>query len=553
MPSALEVVDLEKIITSGSLTRLSLTRGIQMLIDAVRPVYGPVGRSVFVGRLYGDPLLIRSGAQLTEQIGSKAAAEDVGIRLMREMALSVVDETGDGSSTALIIAWSLISDALRNIEAGADPVAMRRGILKAVTTATSFLREISIDVRGRQDIENIATLSIGDSELGKLVADALESVNFRGTVSVKVSSTGVSSVEREPGMTYDRGYCSPYMSTDMTYMETVFESALIFLYDGKIERIDSILPLLNEVSLSGEKLLIIAEDVSSEVLTSMLSNIAQKTISLCVSKAPGFALSRRSFLEDIAVFTGAVVFGTEMHPDPTRATVSDCGRARQIKVTRNSTHILGGYGEPDALRHYICGLQAQLETAANARVHDELTERIAQLTDGTAKIRIGAATDTEQKYLIESTTSALKSAVCAAAHGILPGGGIAYIRAAGRVTSISATMSGDELTGANILASALYAPTLTMLANAGLPSSEITSTVAAEKRFFGFDIAQQRYCDMLESGIIDTTDACVCALEKAAHAAAQFITIEGMVLERPSPPPVESVPDNIHVSPSDLI
>ena len=544
---------MDKILSLGEAARGGLVRGALGLAEAVARAYGPGGRAVVIGRRYGLPEVTRSGSAAAKAVEFADGAEEAGAAIMRAMAAEVAEGAGGGATAAIVLAASLLSGGMRLIEAGADAAALRRGVLLASREAAGALRAMSRPASGREDIERAAAIAAGDASLGRLAASALESVNFRGAVSVRASGTGESFVQHEEGMSFDRGWFSPYMSTDFTSMEADFTDAAVFLSAKKLERVDELLPLLDEAARAGVSLLVIAEELSQDVLTSMLSNISRKTIRLCAAKAPGYALGRRPLLEDIAAFTGGTVFGTELEPELRRASLDKCGRASRVRVTRDNTFIYGGAGDGAALERYVHALRVQLDGAKNLRERDELTERIARLTDGTAVIRVGAASEAGRAEATERVTAALAAAVSATRGGLLPGGGVAYLRASKRIESFAAGLDGDGRLGVQLLASSLAEPAARIAANAGFAPGPAVERARASLGAIGFDAAAGRFRDMFRAGIVDPAEALVLALEKAAGAAAQILTAGAAVLDRPQPRAEEPVPDNIHVTPSDLM
>lgn len=519
-------------ITTGGTLRSDMLRGIDKAADAAAAVYGPCGRSVMLSRPAGRPAAAVKGSEIVKEIEPEDVNEAAGVRLLGNMAESMTEQYGDGSTVAILLARSIFRSGVKNIAAGACPVAMRRGASLAARAAVQELRSRSVPAEGKKDIAAAASAAAGSAELGRLAAEALEAVNFRGSVSVRASGTELSYVEHEDGLSFDRGYNSPYMSTDTSKMEAVLENALVFLCSRKIETIDEILPLLNEVSLSGEQLLIVAEDLSERVLTSLLSNLAQKTIKVCAAKAPGYGLAIRDYLEDIAAFTGTVVFGTEAAPELGRAAASDCGRAGYVRVTRDSTLIVGGAGDAGDVAEYVKRLRALLAQAPNELQREKLEQRIASLTDGTAILRIGAVSEVERKSLTEKAAAALSAAKAGFRGGLLPGGGRAYADIAPAVRRACEGLSGDELTGAMAVIGALSEPLRQLAGNAGVEPAEVLSGSAE---------------------VADAAEVLIAALEKASALAAQLFTAEAAVLadERPRAP--EPVPDNIRTSPGDFM
>lgn len=547
-----EDAEVKRKISGEKGTREALLRGVEIVADAVAPAYGPGGRGVILAGFGGMPQISMSGSAVAESIELRNVNENAGAQLLRRIGAETVKAAGDGATTAMLLARSILAGGMKNIAAGANPVFLREGLNSAAAVAREELDRAAVKCSGREGAARLAVVASGSEEIGELVADALESVSFRGTISIRPSDTNKCYFQHNDGLAFDRGYNSPFMSTDMVKMEAEFENSLIFLCNRKINKIEEILPLLDSVSRAKESLLIIAEDLSEPVLTSLLSNISQGTIKVCAAKAPGFGLYRREYLEDIAALTGAVVFGTEINSRSELANISSCGRAHKVRVSRDATFISGGAGDKASLKQYVERLEFQRNTSKNELETEKLSRRIANLTDGTAVIRIGARTEQERKLLTEMAESGLKAALAGLKGGLLPGGGTAYIRALPAIKEAVSRMDGDRRTGAQLLEQALRTPLYQLARNSGFDPDSVLNTVTHGTGAFGFDASEGRFKDMLTAGIVDASSVLITALDKAASGAGQMLSAGGMVLIDAVRTP-QSVPDNIHTQPSDFI
>lgn len=525
--------------------------GFSSAADLVRSVYGHSGRNVMSTQVTGRPhaaVKVIDAVRFLEDIDP---AINVGYQFARALCEDVDDIAGDGSATAVLICSELLTEGRKLIAAGASPVQLKSGILKAASVAAAQILSGKASVDSRNVVLNIASTAGHSKEIGILVRDALEAVNWTGKISVRASETSKSYIQHADGMSFDRGYCSPYMSTDKVSMETRFSDAVIFVCESKIERINDILPLLNEASISGQPLLIIAKDFSQKVLESMLSNIAQQTIRLCAVKAPGFALGIRDYLEDIAAYTGTVVFGTEVAPELELASVKSCGRAGKVRVTRDKTTISQGKGP--SLDTYISGLKTLLINAPNELARERLESRIAELCGNSATLRVGADTEAERELMTSLAKTAVRTAQSAIRSGVVPGGGSAFIHVIPAVGDLCDTLCGDERSGAALLQKALSAPARQLSENAGYNGSATVSKLLEAENSVVFDTVSNTYCQYNEVGIADSAHVLTTALTKASSMASELLTIEAMVLPDEPPKPKETVPDSLFVEPGDLI
>lgn len=542
---------MKKRIYLGDNARNSIYPGFSMVADLARCVYGPNGRTVLSTQVTGQPHAAVRALDAAKNIDDADPGINAGVQFARALCEEVNDTAGDGTAASIIICSELLAGGLRQIASGASPVLLKSGILKAASVAVDYILSHKTAVRSREDVLNVASTAAKDRYTGALVCDALESVGWNGSISVRASETSECRIQHTDGLSFDRGYCSPYMSTDKVSMEAVFDDAYIFVCESKIDRIDDILPLLNEASIAEKALLIIAQDYNKKVLESMLSNIAQQTIKLCAVKAPGYALGRRDYLEDIAAYTGTVVFGTEIAPDLHQASLEKCGRAKRIRVTRDSTSIDSNNGE--SLDAHISGLRSQLADAPNMLEREKLENRIASLTGGRAIIRIGSNSGTEQEILTAMANTAVRSAQSAIRVGFVPGGGAAFVYAIPAVEQLSTSLSGDEKTGAGLVAQALTAPARQLAANAGANGAAVAYKLLKSNSFTVFDPISNSFGSCLESGIKDAAYTLTNALSKATSMAAELLTVEAAVIPDIPPAKREPVPDSLNVEPSDLL
>ena len=527
-----------KQIIYGEEARKALERGVNQLADTVKITLGPKGRNVVLGKKFGSPLITNDGVTIAKEIELEDAFENMGAQLIREVSTKTNDVAGDGTTTATLLAQSMIREGLKNLAAGANPMVMRRGIQKATDAAVAEIRNISKPVSGSQDIARVGTVSSGDEHIGNLIAEAMEKVSQSGVITVEESKTAETYSEVVEGMQFDRGYITPYMATDNEKMEAVLDDAYILITDKKISNIQEILPLLEQIVQAGKKLLIIAEDVEGEALATIILNKLRGTFTCVCVKAPGFGDRRKEMLQDIAILTGGTVVSSDLGYELKDATMQLLGTARQVKVTKENTTIVGGNGDKNAISDRVAQIRNQITTATSDFDREKLQERLAKLAGGVAVIKVGAATEVEmkdKKLRIEDALNATKAAV---EEGIVAGGGTATINAIPAVDKVVAALEGDERTGAKIVRKALEAPLRQIAANAGLEGSVIIDNILkANKPNYGFDAQKEEYVDdMIEAGIVDPTKVTRSALENAASVASMVLTTESLVADLPEPP-----------------
>ena len=522
-----------KNILYGIEARNALLRGVDQLADTVKITLGPKGRNVVLDKKFGTPLITNDGVTIAKEIELEDAAENMGAQLVREVASKTNDAAGDGTTTATLLAQALIHEGMKNVAAGSNPMVLRKGIQKAVDVATTALLANSKKVNGTADIARVGTISAGDEFIGQLIADAMEKVSADGVITVEESKSAETYCEVVEGMQFDRGYLSPYMVTDTDKMEAVLDDALLLITDKKISNIQDILPLLEQIMQAGKKLVIIAEDVEGEALTTLVLNKLRGTFTCVAVKAPGFGDRRKEMLRDIATLTGGEVITDELGLDLKETGIAQLGRARQVKITKENTIIVDGAGEADEIRARVAQIRAALETTTSDFDREKLQERLAKLAGGVAVIKVGAATETEmkeKKLRIEDALNATKAAV---EEGIVAGGGTAFINVIGEVEKLIATLDGEEKVGARIVAKALEAPMRQIAENAGFDGGVIIDKIkTAEKPGYGFDAAREEYTDMVESGIVDPTKVTRSALQNAASVAATVLTTEAVVSDK---------------------
>ena len=526
-----------KQILHGEAARKALSAGIDTLADTVKITLGPKGRNVVLGKKFGSPVITNDGVTIAKEIELKDAFENMGAQLVREVATKTNDAAGDGTTTATVLAQALVSEGMKNVAAGANPMDVKRGMQKAVKAAVEAFAANSQKVNGSKDIARVATVSAGDATVGELIAEAMEKVSADGVITIEESKTAETYSEVVEGMQFDRGYITPYMVTDTEKMEAVIEDAYILITDKKISNIQEILPLLEQVVQSGKKLVIIAEDVEGEALATLLVNKMRGTFTCVAVKAPGFGDRRKEMLQDIAILTGGQVISEELGYELKDATVAMLGRARQVKVTKESTTIVDGNGDKNAIKDRVAQIRAQMEVSTSDFDKEKLQERLAKLAGGVAVIKVGAATEVEmkdKKLRIEDALNATKAAV---EEGIVAGGGTAPINAIPAVSKVCESLEGDERTGAKIVLKALEAPLRQIAKNAGLEGSVIIDKIlSAGKMNYGFDAQNEVYCDMIEAGIVDPTKVTRSALENAASVASMVLTTESLVADEPEQP-----------------
>ena len=525
-----------KDILYGIDARNALLRGVDQLADTVKITLGPKGRNVVLDKKYGTPLITNDGVTIAKEIELEDAAENMGAQLVREVATKTNDAAGDGTTTATLLAQALIREGMKNVTAGANPMVLRRGISKAVDAAVAALVGNSKKVNGTEDIARVGTISAGDAVIGTLIADAMEKVTSDGVITVEESKSAETYCEVVEGMQFDRGYLSPYMCTDTDKMEAVLDDALILITDKKVSNIQDLLPLLEQIVQSGKKLLVIAEDVEGEALTTIVLNKLRGVFTCVAVKAPGFGDRRKEMLRDIAILTGGTVITEELGLDLKDATVAQLGRARQIKINKENTIIVDGAGDPAEIKARVGQIRAAIETTTSDFDREKLQERLAKLAGGVAVIKVGAATETEmkeKKLRIEDALNATKAAV---EEGIVAGGGTAYINAIPAVEKLLAELEGDEKTGVALVMRALEAPLRQIADNAGLDGSVILDKVKTSGKVgYGCDAYNESYVDMLEVGIVDPTKVTRSALQNAASVAATVLTTEAVVSDKKEP------------------
>lgn len=522
----------------GEDARKALQRGIDQLADTVKVTIGPKGRNVVLDKKYGGPLITNDGVTIAKEIELDDAFENMGAQLVKEVATKTNDIACDGTTTATVLAQAFVREGLKNVAAGANPMVMRRGISKAVKAAVAAIAENSKKVDGTNDIARVGAISSGSDEIGTLIAEAMEKVSTDGVITVEESKTAETYSEVVEGMQFDRGYITPYMCTDTEKMEANLDDALVLITDKKLSNIQELLPILEQVVKAGKKLLLIAEDVEGEALATIILNKLRGTFTCVCVKAPGFGDRRKEMLEDIAVLTGGQVISSELGMELKDADLSMLGQAHQVKVTKENTVIVDGAGASENIKARTAQIQRQIETTTSDYDREKLQERLAKLAGGVAVIKVGAATETEMKEKKLRIEDALNATRAAVEEGIVPGGGTAYVLAAKAADALVATLSGDEKTGAAIIAKALKAPTMQIAANAGLEGAVILNNVYnADSSNYGYDAANDVYGDMIELGIVDPTKVCRSALENAASVSAMVLTTESLVADIPEKNP----------------
>ena len=522
-----------KDILYGIEARDALLRGVDKLANTVKITLGPKGRNVVLDKKYGSPLITNDGVTIAKEIELEDAAENMGAQLVREVATKTNDAAGDGTTTATLLAQALIREGMKNVTAGANPMVLRKGIQKAVDAAVAELKKNSKKVSGTEDIARVGTISAGDAVIGQLIADAMEKVTSDGVITVEESKSAETYSEVVEGMQFDRGYLSPYMATDTDKMEAVLDDAYILITDKKISNIQDLLPLLEQIVQAGKKLLIVAEDVEGEALTTLVLNKLRGVFTCVAVKAPGFGDRRKEMLRDIAILTGGEVITDELGLDLKETTVAQLGRARQIKVNKENTIIVDGAGDSDAIKARVAQIRSAIETTTSDFDREKLQERLAKLAGGVAVIKVGAATETEmkeKKLRIEDALNATKAAV---EEGIVAGGGTAYINVISAVEKLLSDAEGDEKTGIQLVMKALEAPLRQIADNAGLDGAVILDRVKASGKIgYGFDAYNEKYVDMLEVGIVDPTKVTRSALQNAASIASTVLTTESVVANK---------------------
>ena len=527
-----------KQIVYGEDARKALQAGIDQLADTVKITLGPKGRNVVLDKKYGAPLITNDGVTIAKDIELDDAFQNMGAQLVKEVATKTNDAAGDGTTTATLLAQALVREGMKNVTAGANPMIVKKGMQKAVDAAVASIVEHSQKVSGSADIARVATVSSGDESIGKLIADAMEKVSADGVITLEESKTAETYSEVVEGMQFDRGYITPYMVTDTEKMEAVIDDAYILITDKKIASIQEILPLLEQVVQAGKKLVIIAEDIEGEALSTIIVNKLRGTFTCVGVKAPGFGDRRKEMLRDIAILTGGEVISEELGLELKEATMAQLGHAKQVKVTKENTIIVDGAGSSEEIKERVAQIRIQIETTTSDYDREKLQERLAKLAGGVAVIKVGAATEVEmkeKKLRIEDALAATKAAV---EEGIVAGGGVALLNATETVAKLVETVEGDEKTGARIVLKALEEPVRQIAANGGLEGSVIIDTIRRSGKVgYGFDAYNEAYCDMIPAGIVDPTKVTRCALQNAASIAAMVLTTESLVADKKEPTP----------------
>ena len=527
-----------KTILNGVEARNALQHGIDKLADTVKITMGPKGRNVVLDKKYGAPLITNDGVTIAKEIELEDGAENMGAQLVKDVATKTNDAAGDGTTTATLLAQALIREGMKNVAAGANPMVLRKGISKAVDKAVESLKKNSKKVNGSLDIARVGAISAGDEEVGNFIADAMEKVSADGVITVEESKSAETYCEVVEGMQFDRGYLSPYMVTDTDKMEAVIDDALLLITDKKISNIQDLLPLLEQIVKSGMKLVIVAEDIEGEALTTLILNKLRGTFNCVAVKAPGFGDRRKEMLRDIAILTGGEVITSELGLELKDVTLAELGRARQVKVTKDNTIIVGGAGDPAEIYSRVMQIRSAIETTTSEFDKEKLQERLAKLAGGVAVIKVGAATEIEmkeKKLRIEDALNATKAAV---EEGIVCGGGVAFLSTINDVKALLDVVEGDEKTGVNIVLKALEAPVRQIAANAGFEGAVVIDKIVSANTFgYGFDAYNEKYVDMFEVGIIDPAKVSRCALQNAASVASTVLTTEALVVDIPEPEP----------------
>ena len=518
-----------KEIKFGAEARAALERGVNQLADTVRVTLGPKGRNVVLTKPYGAPLITNDGVTIAKEIELEDGFENMGAQLIREVASKTNDVAGDGTTTATVLAQAMVNAGMKNLAAGANPIVLRKGMKKATDKAVEAIASMSKPVEGKEQIAKVAAVSSGDEEVGKLVADAMEKVSKDGVITIEESKTMKTELDLVEGMQFDRGYISAYMATDMDKMEATLDNPYILITDKKISNIQELLPLLEQIVQSGSKLLIIAEDIEGEALTTLIVNKLRGTFSVAAVKAPGYGDRRKEMLQDIAILTGGQVISDELGLDLKEATLEQLGRAKSVKVQKESTVIVDGEGDKEAIKARVNQIKGQIEETTSEFDREKLQERLAKLAGGVAVVRVGAATETEMKEAKLRMEDALAATKAAVEEGIIAGGGSAYIHTTKVLQELVDTLEGDEKTGAQIIMKALEAPLFHIAANAGLEGSVIINKVKESEVGIGFDAYKEEYVDMVKAGILDPAKVTRSALQNATSVASTLLTTESVV------------------------
>ena len=518
-----------KEIKHGAEARAALEAGVNQLANTVRVTLGPKGRNVVLDKSFGAPLITNDGVTIAKEIELEDAFENMGAQLVKEVATKTNDVAGDGTTTATVLAQAMIQEGIKNLAAGANPIILRKGMKKATDCAVEAIAKMSSTINGKEHIARVAAISAGDETVGQLVADAMEKVSNDGVITIEESKTMLTELDLVEGMQFDRGYISAYMATDMDKMEAVLDNPFILITDKKISNIQEILPILEQIVQSGAKLLIVAEDVEGEALTTLIVNKLRGTFNVVAVKAPGYGDRRKAMLEDIAILTGGQVISEELGLDLKEATLDMLGRAKSVKIQKEATVIVEGFGDAGAIKARVAQIKKQIEETTSDFDREKLQERLAKLAGGVAVIRVGAATETEMKEAKLRLEDALAATKAAVEEGIISGGGSAYIHASKEVAKLAAELEGDEKTGAQIVLKALEAPLYHIAANAGLEGSVIINKVRESEVGTGFDALKEEYVDMVAAGILDPAKVTRSALQNATSVAATLLTTESVV------------------------
>ena len=518
-----------KEIKYGSEARAALERGVNQLADTVKVTLGPKGRNVVLDKSFGAPLITNDGVTIAKEIELEDGFENMGAQLIREVAAKTNDVAGDGTTTATVLAQAMVHEGMKNLEAGANPIVLRKGMKKATDKAVEAIREMSSKVNGKEQIARVAAVSSGDDEVGQMVADAMEKVSNDGVITIEESKTMQTELDLVEGMQFDRGYISAYMATDMEKMEAVLDDPYILITDKKISNIQEILPVLEQIVQSGARLLIIAEDIEGEALTTLIVNKLRGTFNVVAVKAPGYGDRRKEMLQDIAILTGGQVISEELGFDLKETTMDQLGRAKSVKVQKENTVIVDGCGDKNAIADRVGQIKKAIEETTSDFDREKLQERLAKLAGGVAVIRVGAATETEMKEAKLRMEDALNATKAAGEEGIIGGGGSAYIHVSKKVKEFAETLEGDEKTGAKIILKALEAPLAQIAKNAGLEGAVIVNKVRESEVGTGFDAYNETYVDMVEKGILDPAKVTRSALQNATSVASTLLTTESVV------------------------
>ncbi len=528
---------MSKIIKYGEDARKSLQAGIDQLADTVKITLGPKGRNVVLDKKFGAPLITNDGVTIAKEIELDDPFENMGAQLVKEVATKTNDVAGDGTTTATLLAQALIREGMKNVTGGANPMFVKKGIAKAVEAASNAVVKNSVPVNGSEDIAKVASVSSADETIGRLIAEAMEKVSADGVITVEEGKTAKTDIDVVEGMQFDRGYISPYMVTDTDKMEAVIDDALVLITDKKISSIQEILPLLEQIVKMGKKLVIIAEDVEGDALSTLIVNKLRGTFTCVCVKAPGFGDRRKEMLQDIAILTGGTVISDDIGLQLNETTLDQLGQARQVKITKENTTIVDGAGEKAAIASRVAQIRTQIETTTSEFDKEKLQERLAKLAGGVAVIRVGAATEVEMKEMKLRIEDALAATKAAVEEGIVAGGGVALLNAMSAVAPLVDETTGDVQTGVKIVLKALEEPIRQIASNSGLEGSVIIDTIKKSgKDGYGFNFVTDEYCDMISAGIVDPTKVTRSALQNAASVAAMVLTTESLVADKPEPP-----------------